>query len=194
MPFFYTAPLKELLQIRNRIFLESGLPALQKHGFGKAPFSDSSFGWQPGVASYIYDLCRLSKHNELEMITVHIVRRDRWIQIALNIFKLEPHLDTLEQLSNLDGTPFALPPNSTTAMRLKSDDIAGPPILSYDYLFRNHNLGTYYTRSGLKRRVNQLAGIIATDLDNIDHYVKRWHELHTPFITTWRGLPAGRVE
>ncbi len=73
MPLFYTATPKELLQLRSGIFLSSGLPALQKNGFQRSPFSGSAFGWNPSMA-YIYELCRLSNRNELETISVEIVK------------------------------------------------------------------------------------------------------------------------
>ncbi len=99
-------------------------------------------------------------------------------------------MNSLDQLNNIDGMQFYLPPNSISRMRLKSDDISGPAILSYDYLFRNHGLRSYYTKAGLARRAHQLGKIIAYDLDNIDRYVKRWHEIHTPLLTTWQGVPV----
>ncbi len=130
--------------------------------------------------AYVYELCRLSGRNELEIVAVDIVKGDRWIQVYLNVLELEPHLDSLDQLNDFDGMQFFLPPNSVTKMRLKSDDISGPPILSYDYLFRNHKLKSYYTRSGLARRAQQFGKILADDLNNIDGYVKRWHDIHKP--------------
>jgi len=187
MSLFYTASEKELLQIRNKIFLDSALPALQKNGYQRSPFSGSSFGWHPSMG-YIYELCRLSGDNELETISVEIIKRDRWIQVYLNIFRLEAPLDSLDQLNNTDGKQFSLPPNSISRMRLKSDDIRGPSILSYDYMFKNHNLRSYYTKAGLARRAQQLERIISDDLNNIDRYVQRWHEIHKPLVTNWQGV------
>lgn len=188
MALFYTASPKELLQIRNKIFLDVGLPALQKNGFEKSPFSTAWFGKNEDVG-YSYELCRLVGLDTFEIISVHIVRRDIWIQIFLNIFKIQPHLDSINQLRNLDGLKFHLPPNSASSMRLKSDDIVGPPILNRDYMFRNHKLKAYYTKPGLAKRADELEKIIARDLNNIEYFIKRWNEIHKPMVTTWEGTP-----
>jgi hypothetical protein len=187
MGLFYTASPKELLQIRNKIFLDFGLPVLQKKGFKKSPFSTAWFGKNPDIG-YSYELCRIS-NGELEIISVHIVKGDVWIQISLNVFKIQPDLNSLEQLSNLDGLKFHLPPNSVSNMRLRSDDIAGPPILNYHYMFRNHKLKSYHTKAGLEKRSEELGKIIESDLNDIDNFIKRWHELHSPVATTWEGVP-----
>jgi hypothetical protein len=188
MGLFYTASPKELLQIRNKIFLDFGLSALQKNGFQKSPFSTAWFGKSENIG-YSYELCRLADHDLLEIISVHIVRGESWIQVSLNIFKLQPHLDSLNQLTNLDGLKFNLPPNSVSAMRLKSDDTKGPPILNYNFWFGNHKLGSYHTKAGLSKRAEELGKIIETDLSNIDSFVKRWHEIHQPLTTSWEGAP-----
>ncbi len=189
MGLFYTASPKELLQIRNKIFLDFGLPALQKNGFQKSPFSTAWFGKSENVG-YSYELCRLVDRDKLEIISVHIVREDLWIQVSLNIFELQPHIDSLSQLANLDGLKFHLPPNSVSTMRLKSDDIKGPPILNYNFWFGQHKLGSYHTKAGLANRAEELGKIIESDLNNIDHFVKRWHEIHKPMLTTWEGAPV----
>jgi hypothetical protein len=186
MGLFYAASPKELLQIRNKIFLNFGLPALQKAGFQKSPFN-SWFG--KSDIGYTYELCRLSEKAELEIIIVHIVRGDRWIQISLNIFMPQPRLNSLQQLANVDGLKFHLPPNSVSNMRLRSDDIAGPPILNYNYMFRNHKIKSYHTKAGLEKRSEELGKIIERDLNGIDNFVKRWHELHSAITTTWDGVP-----
>jgi len=189
MGLFYTASPKELLQIRNKIFLDIGLPTLHKRGFQKSPFSTAWFGKSENVG-YSYELCRLSTNAELEMISVHIIRGDRWIQISLNIFKLQPQVDSINQLLNIDGLQFHLPPNNTSDMRLRIDDIKGPPILDYNHMFRNHKIKSYHTKSGLDKRAEELGKIIERDLSNIDHFVKRWHEIHKPMLTTWDGKPV----
>src|SRR6218665_844379 len=176
MGLFYTVSQKELLQIRNKIFLDFGIPSLKKNGFQKSPFSTSYFGgFQFG---YSYELCRLADRAELEVITVYIVRGDRWIQISLNIFKIEPKADSLSQLKGLEGIKFALPPCSSSDMRFNCD------------MFRDHNIKSYYTKSGLEKRASDLGKIIETDLSNIDRFVKRWHEIYQPLTTTWEGVPV----
>jgi hypothetical protein len=186
MGLFYSASEKELLQIRNNVFLKFGLPALEKAGFHQSPFT-SWFG--KSDIGYTYELCRLSEKAELEMITVHIVRGDTWIQISLNIFLPQPGLKSLEQLKGLSSLNFGLPPCNLSDMRLRSDDIKGPPILDYNYMFRNHKIKSYYTKSGLEKRAEELGKIIEKDLNNIDKFITRWHELHQPITTTWEGVP-----
>lgn len=191
MGIFYTASPKELLEIRNKIFLEFGLPALQKNGFQKSPFSTAWFGKSKDIG-YSYELCRLVEHDKLEMISVHIVRGDIWIQVSLNIFRIQPQPGSLKQLTNVDGLLFHLPPNSVSKMRLKSDDVVGPPILNYQFMFRNHKLKSYNSKTGLAKRAEQLGKIIESDLSNIDRFVKRWHEIHKPMETTWEGAPVNK--
>lgn len=186
MSLFYRASPNELLQIRNKIFSDFGLPALKRNGFQKSPFSTAWFGKNENIG-YSYELCRLTNHTKLEIISVHIVRGDSWIQISLNVFELHPHLDSLNDLKDVDGLQFHLPPNSVSNMRLKSDDIVGPPILSYNYMFKNHKLKSYYTKTGLMKRAEELGKIIHDDLNDIDNFVKRWHKIHQPLKTSWEG-------
>ena len=188
MGLFYRASQRELLDIRNKIFIDFGVPALKQQGFDKSPFSTAWFGKNADIG-YLYELCRLTNGNCLEMISVRIVKGDLAIQIFLNIFEIQPSLESLTQLAGIDGLKFHVPPNSISAMRLKSDDIKGPPILSYNYMFKGHKIKTYYTKIGLKKRASELALIIEADLVNIDYYVKRWHEIHNPMLTSWNGDP-----
>ncbi|MCD9017912.1 hypothetical protein [Parachryseolinea silvisoli] len=188
MGLFYTASPKEMTDIRKKIFLEAGLPALEKQGFVRSPFSTDWFGWYPNTG-YSYQLCRLTEGSVLESVSVDIIRGDCWIQVHLNIFKLQPHIASLEQLANLDGLKFHLPPNSISSMRLRSDDVVGPPILDYHYMFRNHKIGSYYTKRGLARNGERLREIIGSDLADIDYFVKRWHQKHRVVATTWEGAP-----
>jgi hypothetical protein len=187
MGIFYKASDKELLEIRKKIFVDHGLPALTKNGFVKSPFSTAWFG-KDDMGGYTYDLCRLANNNQLEMLTAYIVRGDKWIKVYLNIFALEPPLESVSRLEGVDGLQFLLPPNSRTKMRLRSDDISGIPLFSYNFWFRRHMIRRYYSRAGLTRRANRLARLLETDLRNIDQFVGRWHELHRPIVTSWEGL------
>ena len=36
-----------------------------------------------------------------------------------------------------------------------------------------------------------MGSLIEKDMRNIDSFVKRWHELHTPLVTTWEGEIVG---
>lgn len=187
MAIFYQATDKELLDLRNRLFIEKGVPALFKNGFVKSPFSTAWFG-KDNMGGYQYDLCRLTNDDHLEMLIVYILKREKWIKVDLNVFKLTPHLESINQLQGVDGLQFSIPPYSKTKMRLRDDDIKGPPLLSYDFWFKQHKLYTYYTRRGLTNRANELGNLLETDLTNIDHFVRRWHELHRPLVTSWEGL------
>lgn len=184
MGLFYTASTKELLQLRNKIFLDHGLSSLQKNGFQKSPFT-AWFG--KSDIGYTYELCRLSVEGELEIITTQIISGDLWIQIMLNIFLPQPRLDSLDQLKGLSGLKFGIPPCSQSEMRLRMDDIKGPPVLNYDYMFRNHKIRSYQSKAGLAKRVEELGKIIESDLSNIDLFVKRWHEMNKPMLTSWEG-------
>src|SRR5215217_2943123 len=127
MGLFYKPSRKELLEIRNGIFLNNGLTALYKNGFSKSPFSTSLYG-RNNLNDFSYVLCRLSSGSILEHIIVHITRGDKWIKIYLNVFQLHPRVDSLESLKGLEGTKYHLPPNSLSEMRIRSDDYKGIPL------------------------------------------------------------------
>jgi hypothetical protein len=191
MSLFFKPSAKELLEFRNQIVLESGIPLLEK-GFKKSPFSTSWFG-RDSLHGYTYELCRLTPESKLQVIEIQITRGDKWIKFILNIFKLTPNPESLDQLNGVDGLQFKLPPNSITEMRLRVDDIKGPPLFDYNFMFRKHKIGSYYTKSGLSKRIKQLSEIIERDLNNIDHFIERWHELHEPLVTTWEGHPIKNI-
>jgi hypothetical protein len=185
MGLFHKATNRELVEIRNRIIQEIGIPILEKKGFKQSPFSTSWYGrddWQ----GFTYYLCRLSNNSTLEDIEIQIVRGEKWIKIILNIFKLSPTLDSLNKLSGVDGLQYKLPPNSLSTMKLRTDDIKGPPIFRLGYFF-GHKLKSFHTKRGLTRSINKLKKNIETDLNDIDQFVKRWHELHQPNTTNWSG-------
>jgi hypothetical protein len=190
MGLFYKAKPKELVSLRNDIFIAKGIPALTQKGFVRSPFSTSCYGRDQQIG-FIYNLCRLNDHSELETITVYIVRGDRWIQIHLNIFELTPTVTSIEKLTGRDGLQYELPPNSISKMRLRMDEVKGVPLFDLNFMFRNHKIYSYYTQKGLKRRVNQLGSRIENDLLNIEHFIKRWHELYKPNKTNWEGQPIG---
>ena len=192
MNLFYKVPNKELLNCRVELFTERGLPALIKNGFSESPFSGAWFG-QPDHGDRIYELCRISEGSRLDMVTVAILGGERWIQPKLNIFRLHPIVECLEQLQGVDGIQFGMPPNSRTAMRL-----APPPILIYRHYgwYRSppYKLGSFYTRSGLRRRLGQLGNILENDLENIDTFVKMWMAKHAPLLTDWEGHAIEPIE
>lgn len=181
MGLFYSIPDNEILTVRNKVFTEKGIPALEKNGFTKSSFSNTWFG-KNNLGDYTYSMHRLSDAN-LEIITTHICKGDTWIQNYLNIFKLNPEPRSLLDLSNNDGIHFDLPPNSITNMRLREDDFKGMPLFN----FVHHKLKSYNSKSGFENSVKRLGDLITKDLHNIDYFVKRWHEIHKPLITDWQG-------
>jgi ubiquinone biosynthesis protein Coq4 len=50
-----------------------------------------------------------------------------------------------------------------------------------------HKLGKFYTKQGFDSEVAKLKELIKKDMEEIDYFVKRWHELHKPIITDWEG-------
>ncbi|UCS92409.1 hypothetical protein KZP23_17130 [Echinicola marina] len=186
MGLFYKVCEKELLLIRDRIFLDKCLPALKKNGFGKSPFSTAWFG-KNNLGDFTYELCRVRKGSILEIFVTHISKGDQWIKVFLNIFKLSPDLRSLEQLQGVDGLQYHLPPNSLTKMRLRSDDIKGMPLLDYHFMFGGHKIRSYHTKTGYDRQIRELSKRIEKDLGNIDFFVDRWHELHELNLTDWEG-------
>lgn len=182
MGLFYKVPPKKLFEVRNEIFVKNGIPALKKNGFEESPYKGMRFG-KLDAGTYAFDLCRLSSSSYLETITTYISKRDNWIKIYLNVFKLSPELKSLEQLKGLDGMQFFLPPNSITKMRLRVNGIKGMPLFNTV----EHKIKSFYTESGFQERVGELSKLIENDLNNIDDFIKRWHELHKPIVTNWEG-------
>ncbi len=182
MGLFYKASNKQLLQARNNIYCNKGIPTLKAKGFEELPFHAPWFG-KNNLGDYTYELCRLNDRHELEIVTTHISKGDLWIKIYLNIFKLMPELKTLDQLKGLPLIQFYLPPNTFTEMRLRIDYFKGMPI----FRTAEHKIKSYYTESGLQEQIDNLGELIESDLNNIDDFIKRWHELHEPIVTNWEG-------
>jgi len=191
MGLFHRATPKELLELRNKIFLDRGVPALESQGFIKSPFAADWFG-RNNLKDFSYSLGRVAPHSILERITVHISRGDKWIKISLNIFELSPEIISVDQLKKCSSLQYGLPPNSRTDMRLRADDTKGMPL--FRMLFgKEHKLGGYNSKSGLKREAEKLAELIERDMLDIDRFVKRWHELYQPNFTDWDGSPLSRA-
>lgn len=181
---FYKVTDKELLRIRNTIFLNSVFPVLREKGFIKSPFSTACFGWHPSML-YEYELCRLNdKH--LEIITTNIFKGERWIQMKLNVFELSPVL-SLSDLEGLSGIKFNLPPNNLTSERLDIGMIKGMPLFNYRFMFGGYRIKKFYSPKGLNRRMNQLEKRIIKDATHIDSIIRKWHTFHTPNVTDWEG-------
>jgi hypothetical protein len=180
MNLFYKVSRKEMLALRDGVFKERGMPFLIKKGFSKSPFSTSWFG-SDDIGGFTYEFCRISKNHMLEMITVRIIKNDKWVKFYLNIFKLSPGIRTLDQLEGIDGLQFHLPPNSKSLMRLSPPDgiiFAGLP---------QHKVRYFFSREGLKRRLRHLGDKIEEDMKNIDSFIGRWLENYEPNITDWSG-------
>jgi len=183
----FTVSEKELLEVRNRIFLESGIPELEKNGFFKSPFKTSWYGeYNRAIQGFSYELCRLTEQGNLEIVKVHIIKGDNYIQIFLNIFNLQPKVKYLSDLTDIEGTKYYLPPNSITKMRLRSDEYKGPPIF-YMLFQPEYKIGKYCNKRGFDKKVSKLRELIKKDMNNIDSFIKRWFEMHTPLSTDLEG-------
>lgn len=184
MSLFYKPSAKKLLEARNTLFLKTGGVALAQQGFQHTPYSSAWFG-RNNLGDYMYDWCRVTTASQLEVVSVYISRGDRWIKIFLNVFALHPPVHSIEQLRGLDGMAFHLPPASMTRMRLRDDDRRGVPLF---YLFsKEHKVGAYWTQQGFEQRLEELRNLLAEDLNHVDRYIKRWHELHKPLMVDWDG-------
>ena len=179
---FYKVSEKELLAVRNNIFKENGIPALIANGYVKSPFSGAWYG-KNNLGDYTYELCRVVRPSQLEIIVTHISKGDKWIKIYLNIFNLVPAIEFCNQLKDIDGIKFALPPNNLSRTRLRIDDYEGIP------LFRSveHKIGNFYSKNGYETQVSKLTELIKSDMSNIDMFVKGWHRAHKPIVTDWEG-------
>lgn len=189
MGLYYKVTPKKLLETKNEIFVKRGIPALIKNGFEKMPMTGAAYG-RNSFGDYTYSLARINSASHLETITTHICRGDKWIQIYLNVFKLKPAIESLNQLNGVDSMQFGLPPNKNSEMRLRSDDFKGMPLFNT----KQHKIKSSFTERGFQRQVIELGKLIEGDLSNIDSFIRRWHELHKPLVTTWEGKTIDTVE
>ncbi len=182
MPLFDTATRKDRFRTRNKIVKEVALPALQGQGFIQAPYP-SWFGIYPGNRVYTYELCRLKGPDLLQLVEIFVHYGDRYIQIFVNVVRLQPAPATVEALNVSDPLHFGMPPISLTKMRLRLDGQKGPPILRiFD---RQHKLGSSWTSAAFERRAKRLSQLIEQDMLGIDGFFDRWHELHEPQEVHW---------
>lgn len=184
MGLFFKVSDKEMQNIRNKIFLEKGIPSLNKNGFEKAPFS-SCWNGKNNLNDFTYEFARLND-TYLEILGVYIAKGDKWIKIKLNIFELHPYIKSLKELEEINHVKYLIPPANLTAMRLRLDDYIWIPIITPCF-FKEHKIGCYNSRRGLNRRTKQLGKLIEKDMTNIDSFVSRWHELHVPPKVDWEG-------
>lgn len=192
MKLFYRASLKEMVDSRNKIFVENCMPILFEKGFVQSPFSTSHFGRD--MRDFTYDFIRIN-NSLLETMQVQIVRGDKWIKIFLNIFDVQPKLTSTKEaekkLKEKDGMQFVLPPNSLTTMQLISDSFDGMPLLNYRWMFKDHSLKSYFTEKGFHRRMQQFSRLIEGDLKNLDWFISFWHKKYKPFVTNHEGKFIG---
>ncbi|MBK5720198.1 hypothetical protein JGH11_04870 [Dysgonomonas sp. Marseille-P4677] len=175
---------KEMVKVKNQIFIEKGHPALLESGFEKAPFT-SCWNGRDSHHGFSYTYCRLKNHF-LETIDVHIIKGDKFIQLYLNIFELDPQVKYLEELKDSNYLNYIIPPNRLNRMRLRSDDYVWIPIITL-CCFKKHKIGCYNSRWRLKRQIKKLEKLIEKDMSNIDSFVSRWHKLHIPKKIDWNG-------
>jgi hypothetical protein len=188
MALFYKVSEKQLLKNRNTIFREVGITALNRNGFETRTFKTSWNGeYNNSIQGYSYQISRVRENRILETINAYILKGEPWIQIYLNIFELTPEIDSVSVLKNHEGLSFGNMQNSLTQMRLRSvDDYKGPPLF-YMLFLPKHKVGSYYSKSGYEAEITKLKNLIKSDMENIDDFVKRWHELHKPNLTDWEG-------
>ena len=185
MSLFYTATDKDLFRARNRIVKEVAIPTLFEQGFAQCPFS-SSFGAYPGNRRYYYWLCRLKAPDMLQLVHISVHHGNRWIQIHVNVVRLDPAPSTLEQLKTSDFRHFGMPPISWNEMRVRG--VPKP-------FAREHRVGSYWTRRGYDRQVGRLSELIARDMRGINAFFDQWHAWHKPPQVQWsaewkESLPA----
>ncbi|HMS68330.1 MAG: hypothetical protein WAT92_05710 [Saprospiraceae bacterium] len=187
MGFTYKASDKQSLKDRNELFNEVGVSSLEKKGFERAPFKTSWNGeFDKSIKGYSYQLARIRESKFLEIIYVYILEGEPWIQIYLNVFELTPTISRVSLLKDMEGLSFGIPQNSITKMRLRSDDYKGPPIF-YMMFLPEHKIGRYFTKLGYEAELTELKKLLKSDMENIDDFVNRWHELHKPNVTDWEG-------
>lgn len=188
MNIIYKVSDEQLLKDRNEIFKEIGIPALKKNGFTLSTFNGAWHGeFDRNSGCYSYDFCRIIQNQYLEILDVSIHKKDRKISLYLCVFELIPNINSLNQLQGYEGIPFAMTvKNKFNYMQLRTDDYKCHPLIFMIFLPK-HKIGCYYTKSGYEAKITKLKKLIKLDMENIDDFVKRWHELHKPNITDWKG-------
>jgi hypothetical protein len=100
---------------------------------------------------------------------------------AFECFRLHPKVNRIEQLKGVDGLQYHLPPNSRSLARISSPRgiiFAGSP---------QHKIGFFFSRAGLKKRLEKLGSLLESDLKNIDSHVLQWLAEQKPLVTDWKG-------
>lgn len=186
MTIFFKASDAELVRLRNEVFRERGMLALIQAGFTQSPFSTGWFG-KDNTGGFSYEFCRVGKNSRLDMVLVYIVKGDRWIQVHLNVFRLHPEVSTIEDLKDIDGLAFHLPPNSSFLTRMASRTRSSLFDLS------RHKIGAFFSKSGLRQGLDRLGARLEDDLRNIDIYIEKWLSEHDPINVDWSGCPIKKI-
>lgn len=181
---------KEMLKDRNDIFLKSIVPILQEKGFEKSPFKPACFGYCNSYV-YIYEMCRLN-NNFLEFVETDICRKDKYVKIHINSFKLTPEIQSISSLKEIDGLKFKISSSNAKKMRLDVDFIDCPPVFSIDFWFKTLKIGHYFTRKGYVRQIEQLKNLMQAKVRNIDCFFKKWYARHSPDVIKLNGELAER--
>jgi len=190
MGVFYKVSDKQLLHDRNNLFKEIGMPALEKKGFVKSPFNGAWHGeFDKSTQAFYYDFCRISSQRHLEILCVSIIKGDDRINVYLCVFELVPPINSISELSGYEGIPFLMTvKNKSKYMKLRCDDYKGPPLF-YMLFLPEHKIGRFHTKKGYERQIERLKNLIKKDMENIDDFIRRWHELHQVNQTDWEGKP-----
>ncbi|TDO99190.1 hypothetical protein [Flavobacterium sp. 245] len=187
MGLIYKVENAALLKTRNEIFKEVGIPALLANGFEPDPYKTSWHGeYDRSIRGYIYQFSRISQEKYLERIEISIISGEKWIKIFLNIFEVKPNLSSLSLLKDFDGLKFSELAFRMTKIRLRSDEYMGPPLF-YMLFLPEHKLGSFYTKWGYNRKTEKLRKLIKSDMENIDGFIERWHQLFFPIKIDWQG-------
>ncbi len=188
MGIFYNVSNKQLLKDLISLFKEVGIPSLEKNNFVPSQFTTSWTGqYNRSTRGYSYQFDRLKSKKYLERIDIDIYSGKKNIQMNLNIFELSPELESISELNKYESINFGIPPNSSTVMQLRCSQYYKGPPLFYMLFLPEHKIGSYYTKSGYEKEIAKLQKLIKFDMENIDIFVKRWHEIHKPNLTDWEG-------
>lgn len=178
---------KEILKIRNDIFMQDVVPVLEKKGFVKSPFKTACFGRTSSNNIFIYEMCRLRKDSRLEFVITKISRYDRYIKIYINAFKLCPPIESVYSLKDYDSTNYEILPNSGREMWIDVDFIAGPPLFSKDFWFNCLKLKKNHTDKGRIKRIIELRNRAIAKANKIEYFFDKWYSKYCPYVTKWNG-------
>ena len=178
---------KEILKIRNDIFIQDVVPILEKKGFVKSPFKTAYFGRTSNNNIFIYEMCRLRKDSRLEFVITKISRYDRYIKIYINAFKPYPPIKSVYSLKDYDSTNYEILPNSGREMWIDVDFIAGPPLFSKDFWFNCLKLKKFHTDKGRIKRTTELKNRATAKVNKIESFFNKWYSKYCPYVTKWNG-------